>query len=172
MKTTKFLPVCVCVSSLCACSTFEGSQYTNYPAYQYYPHPSTYFTIYGDVDYRYQRGEVNIPDSYHVGPDHSPVSHKNVDSTWVHSQNPQGYTIEVAGGEKASEVARKLYKVPKNDRTAQIKYHGGDGRAYYKGVYGSYNSYEEAQKALNNLPEDIKQGADIQHWGNIQNNAE
>ena len=94
---------------------------------------------------------MTVPDSYYVGAYHSPTSHKDVDRNWVNSQNPQGYTIEVAEGERPAQVAGKLYKLPKNDRRAQIKYNK-NGKTYYKGVYGSYNNYEDAQKALNNLP--------------------
>lgn len=167
----RFLTVCFCVGTLSSCSTFQSS-YTSYSSYQPYTYENTYYQSYdGVIDYGYQtpsKGAVSVPDSYYLGANHSPTPPRDMDRNWVNSQNPQGYTIEIAEGEKASQVAGKLYKTPKNDRTAQIKYHRNDGRSYYKGVYGSYNSYEEAQKALNNLPDDIKQGAGIKNWSNIQ----
>ncbi|CEK10035.1 hypothetical protein [Legionella hackeliae] len=173
MKKIKILTVCLCVGSLSACTTPEKTNYMSYPGYQPYAYEQTYYyqTYDGGVDYRYSSGNVNVPNSYHVGLDHSPTSHKAVDSNWVHSQNPQGYTIEITEGDKASQVAAKLYKVPKTDRTAQIKSYRGNGKAYYKGVYGTYNSYEDAQKALNNLPPNVKQGANIKNWSNIQENT-
>ncbi|WED42094.1 SPOR domain-containing protein [Legionella cardiaca] len=172
MKKVKFLTLCFSAGCLSACATYQETSYTTYSNYQPYVYENAYYQTYdGGVDYRYSNREVNVPNSYHVGYDHSPASHKDVDKNWVNSQNPQGYTIEVAEGDKASQVAGKLYKVPKNNRTAQIKSYRGDGSAYYKGVYGSYNSYEEAQKAYNDLPENIKQGADIKNWSKIQENS-
>ncbi|KTD07024.1 hypothetical protein SAMN02746073_0067 [Legionella jamestowniensis DSM 19215] len=173
MKKTSILAVCLSVGSLSSCTNYQESAYTVYPTYRPYAYQQTSYQTYdGGVDYRYERagGDVNVPHSYHVGPTHSPASHKDVDSNWVNNQNPQGYTIEIAEG-KASQVAGKLYKVPKNDRTAQIKAYSGSGGAYYKGVYGSYHSYEEAQQALNRLPQEIKQGANIKNWGAIQQNS-
>lgn len=99
----------------------------------------------------------------------NPASHKDLDRSWVKNQNPQSYTIELANGEKASQVAGKLYKAPKADRRAQIKYYE-NGKVGYKGVYGSYPSYEAAQKAMNNLPDELKQGAGIKNWSSVQSN--
>jgi septal ring-binding cell division protein DamX len=114
---------------------------------------------------------VVVPDSYHVGEYHSPVSFKDRDKGWVSSQNPQGYTIELADDQKASKVAQKLYKAPKNDRMAQVRYQK-NGKPYYKGVYGTYNSPEAAQKALDQLPAELKQGAGVKSWGSVQENLE
>jgi septal ring-binding cell division protein DamX len=116
-----------------------------------------------------QKAEVEVPESYYVGPSHSPVSFKDKDNEWVRSQNPQGYTVEVADDEKASKVAGKLYKLPKNDRMAQIRYQRG-GKGYYKGIYGSYDSQEAAQKAMSALPEDVRAGAAVKNWGSVQGN--
>ncbi|MDI9817573.1 MULTISPECIES: SPOR domain-containing protein [unclassified Legionella] len=178
MNRVKILTAIMAVAGLSACSSIHKSSYTTYTdynsGYQPYLYTTNYYQDYdGRVDYSDQampRREVKVPDSYHVGSAHSPTSHKDRDRGWVRSQNPQGYTIEIAESEKASQVAGRLYKIPKNDRTAQIKYHRGD-KSYYKGLYGSYNSYEEAQKALSNLPQDIRQGAGIKNWGSIQNNV-
>lgn len=136
---------------------------------QLYP-PADYNTV-NTYQSSFPQRNVSVPDSYHVGEFHSPVSFKDRDRTWVTNQNPQGYTIEVADDEKASQVAQKLYKTPKNDRMAQVKYQR-DGKAYYKGVYGTYPDAESAQKALNALPPEIKQGAGVKNWGSVQNNLE
>ena len=82
-------------------------------------------------------------------------------------QNAQGYTIELADGDKAAQVAGALYKAPKNQRTAEVKYQQG-GKTYYKGLYGSYPSYDAAQQALSTLPADVKQKAGIKSWGSVQ----
>ena len=46
-----------------------------------------------------------------------------------------------------------------------------DGKSYYKGLYGSYSSKEEAQKALDALPADVKKEAGIKNWSNVQSNV-
>jgi septal ring-binding cell division protein DamX len=114
---------------------------------------------------------VTVPDSYHVGELAAPASFKDRDNSWVNKQNPQGYTIEIAHGDKANDVASTLQKAPKNERAAEVKYKQ-DGKQLYKGVYGSYPTYEAAQQALNALPEDVKQGASVKTWGNIQSAGE
>ncbi len=111
--------------------------------------------------------EVQVPETYHISSTHSPTSAKEVDKTWVTTQNPHGYTIELAEGDKASSVARVLYQAPKNERTAEVKYQRF-GKAYYKGLYGSYPNYEAAQQALNELPADVKQNAHIKNWSSVQ----
>lgn len=173
----KFLIVGLCTVNLSSCMVYEEQAYS--PSYQTYTYdssqlypPSDYRMNYYGYRYQNQSSQgVTVPDSYHVGEYHSPVSFKDRDKTWVSNQNPQGYTIEVADGDKASQVAQKLYKAPKNDRMAQIKYQR-NGKAYYKGLYGTYDSPEAAQKALDALPDEIKQGAGVKKWGSVQSNLD
>lgn len=170
----------ICILTLSACSTVDGYQndYMHYTSYQPYGvhygttqfYPPSYEGGVNYYDSSQSASTANVPDSYYAGSTHSPVSHKDIDRQWVSNQNPQSYTIEMADSEKPSQVAGKLYKAPKTDRRAQVKYYR-DGRSYYKGVYGSYNSYEEAQKALQSLPEEVKQGAGIKNWGQIQSSV-
>lgn len=117
------------------------------------------------------RKVVKVPEGYHVGSDHSPASFKDREKSWVNRQNPQNYTILLDDNEKASEVASTLQKAPKDARKAEIKYERG-GKRYYKGVYGTYPSYESAQKALNSLPDDLKQNAGVKTWGSVQASTE
>lgn len=172
----RILTLCLCSLGLTACvsddSTYQGFQsyYTGY-GYQPYAYQDTRFYENSSSYGGYSQSTATVPNSYHTGPLHSPTSHKEMDRNWVNSQNPQGYTIQVGDSEKAAQVANKLYKAPKTDRSAEIKY-SRDGRTYYKGVYGSYNNYEDAQKALNNLPPEIKQGADIKSWSKVQDGTE
>lgn len=159
--------------SLCACFPNEQQAGGHYQAYGWrgqviYPenyegYPGDY--RYGDV--QQEKKQVIVPETYHVGSYHSPARAKDRDRNWVQSQNPGGYTIELATGSKASQVAGKLHKAPKSNRRAQVKYQQ-NGQAYYKGVYGSYSSYQAAQQALNNLPDDVRQGAQIKSWGSVQ----
>lgn len=170
----KLMFIALSVVNLSSCMVYEES-YSSYPSYAYvYDNSQLYPQAdYRSANYRYYQDQssqgVTVPDSYHVGEYHSPVSFKDRDRNWVNSQNPQGYTIEVADDEKAAQVAKKLYKAPKNDRMAQVKYQR-NGKAYYKGLYGTYDSPEAAQKALEALPPDIKQGAGVKNWGSVQNN--
>lgn len=166
--------ICLSATALVACTSDNSVNYNSYESYNYantldYT-PQSYGYNPDMQQYQYQSsGQVNVPESYHVGAYRSPTSHKDRDRDWVNNQNPQGYTIELGDGEKASQVASKLYNAPKSDRMAQIKYYR-NGTRYYKGVYGSYNSYDEAQKAYNALPDKVKQGAGIKNWGNVQQN--
>ena len=116
------------------------------------------------------RKVVQVPEGYHVGSDHSPASFNDREKSWVNRQNPQNYTIELGDGDKASQVASTLQKAPKDARKAEIKYNRG-GKRHYKGVYGTYTSYESAQKALNALPEDLKHNAGVKTWGSVQNSV-
>lgn len=173
----KTLGVVLIGISLSACMTDYDSRtnsYQNYHSYSYdtmppYPSNEAYSND-ASFNYRTQAQQsVTVPESYHVGSFHSPVAHKDQDKNWVAGQNPQSYTIEIANDEKASQVANKLLRTPKTQRAAEIKYQQ-NGKPYYKGVYGSFQSQEEAQQALNALPEEVKTGANIQSWGTVQSN--
>lgn len=161
----------LCVSSLSSCMTDTPEVvYTSYqPTYAFHDqqlYPSEYAnTMY--VETSQVQKEVVIPDTYYVNGTRSPVSHKDMDKDWVGSQKAQNYTIEVTASDKASQVAETLAKTPKNERTAEIKYQSA-GKTYYKGLYGSYPSYEAAQKALNELPNDVKQQAGVKSWSSVQ----
>ncbi|MBA3536294.1 MAG: SPOR domain-containing protein [Tatlockia sp.] len=172
----RFLTLCIFSAGLTACATNEAnyqnfqSYHTNY-VYQPYQYQDTgYYSSY-DYSNSYSESKARVPDSHYTGSYRSPTSHKDMDRNWVNSQNPKAYTIQIGEGEKASQVAGKLYKAPKSDRSAEIRYNR-DGRSYYKGVYGSYNNLDDAQKALNNLPPEIKQEADIKSWSSVQENSQ
>lgn len=175
LTKARIVSISLCMMSLSGCmldGTSNNSYRSDYPTYDYQPSP-LYPESLDNVGYygapAESKNNVVVPESYHVGSVHSPTPSKNVDRTWVSGQNPQSYTIELADGEKASQVARQLQKAPKNERMAEVKYQRS-GKAYYKGLYGTYPSYDAAQQALNALPEDVKQGAGIKNWGSIQNN--
>lgn len=130
---------------------YDGS-YSDYQQQQNYPPPSS---------------GVTVPESYHVGSYRSPVSPKNRDNRWVQQQNPRGYTIQIAEGRKASAIAGTLTKAPKRNRMATVKSFS-NGEAYFRGVYGSYSSYDDAQRAMQALPSDLKSRAQIKQWSALQ----
>jgi SPOR domain len=173
MNKGRFLIVGLGTAGLFSCTGFEQNYYARYPtsrayAYEnapYYPlyHPATPY--YGG--FLESSPKVVTRKSYYLGENHLPTSHKDVDRDWVEAQSPNDFTIEVAEDEKAAMVAGKLHQAPKRERSAEVKYYR-DGKYYYKGVYGSYSNREEAQKALNSLPAEIKQGAGVKNWNSVQ----
>lgn len=173
MRTTiQVLSVSLCVLNLSSCMINTDSSSGNVVPYGYQNselYPEGYENVSAYQEPPVKQSNVVVPESYHVGAYHSPTPPKDMDRNWVSNQNPQGYTIEIANGEKAAHVAGVLQKAPKNERMAEVKYQS-QGRAYYKGLYGSYESQEAAQQALNALPDEVKQGAGIKTWGSVQNN--
>ena len=169
--------------SLVSCKQRYGQPYSNYGYadyqygnYQMYSDPEySMYTDYQERNNYYQRNQnsgmaqpVEVPESYHVGSYRSPVSHRNRDNNWVNQQNPRKYTIQLSEGRKPSSVARVLTRAPKRNRTATVKSFN-NGQAYFRGVYGSYSSYEDAKRALDTLPEEVKNQATIKSWGSVQN---
>jgi septal ring-binding cell division protein DamX len=173
----KNITIALCALSLTACSNFYHSTTQNVPKSQ--KNRDAAIQLYPDG---YDNGGAYAPDPNSISSQkplipegaldtNAPVSFKQHDRGWVGKQNPQGYTIEISNSDKPADVASSLQKAPKNEPSAQVKYHH-DGKQYYKGVYGSYPTYEAAQQALNALPEDVKQKATVKTWGNIQSVSE
>lgn len=176
------------VCAISACTIMErdgyypaGYQGYSYPTYDYKPYKPYYggaVTNTGgsylydsdsyDTSYKNYREKPapEVSDSF-TGHSRTPVSFKDNDRNWINSQNPYAYTIEVADDEKPSQVARKLQQVPRNDRTAEIRYQK-NGKNHYKGIYGTYESKEAAQKAMESLPPEVRQGASVQGWQQVQ----
>lgn len=159
------------LAGLSACTQYNQENYRAYTAQSYeevnyYPAAFSNETVYDS----YQSGSkgVHVPESFHVGSYRSPVKAKIRDHQWIQQQSAQGYTIELADDQKASYVAEKLSHTPKTDRMAEIKYNR-EGKIYYKGIYGTYSTQEEAQRALSGLPETIKKDASIRQWREVQN---
>lgn len=173
MNTFNKVSLPMSILLLTACTTSQETIYTAYPALQQnaipYYHSSTLYNLSDYNSDSYERANVTLPDSYHVGTTHSPTRAKDIDKRWVNEQNPQGYTILIADDERAATVAKKLYLLPKKDRMAEVKYQR-NGKNYYQGVYGSYNSQQDAQAALDSLPPEIKQQAGVKAWNSVQSN--
>jgi septal ring-binding cell division protein DamX len=167
---TRLLCLCFCSFCFTACTSYGPSN--NDSIYQYSSVSTPiYLEDYSDNGYysdeSQSKKEIVVPDSYHVGMNHAPSSHTDRDKEWVNNQSAESYTIELADGDQAAEVAKTLYKAPKKERMAEIKYQRA-GKTYYKGLYGTYPNYEAAQEALKSLPEDMKQKAGVKPWSSIQ----
>ena len=176
MKRLGTIGVLLCAAGLYGCAEYNPYGYANYRSYVYEERP-LYPEVHDQDLYYYKsyatpsvKREVLVPETYHMSAYRPPVSHMDQDRSWVEGQNPQGYTIELADKEKASEVAGTLMNAPKKDRMAQIRYQR-DGKSYYKGLYGTFPSYEAAQQALGALPLSIKDGSNIKSWGNVQSSV-
>lgn len=173
----KSITIALCAISLSACQNFYHANTTHTPKAS--KNRDSAIQLYPDG---YDNGGAYAPDPNSISsqkpmlPDGTldtsatapaPLPFKQRDKGWVGKQNPQGYTIEISNSEKAADVAGTLQKAPRNEPSAEVKYQR-DGKQYYKGVYGSYPTYEAAQQALNALPEDVKRNASVKTWGNIQ----
>lgn len=171
LNNNKTLSLLICVTSLSACTSMGPNPYmTNQP--YVYDGSQLYPEGYESIDYSSmgEKTQVVVPESYHVSAEHAPTPHQDIDRHWVNEQNSQNYTIELADGDKASQVANTLYKAPKNEHMAELKY-SRNGKTYYKGLYGSYPTHEAAEQALSALPADIKQSAGIKTWNSVQSSA-
>ena len=103
------------------------------------------------------------PDGFEITRKSNPIKAKDSDREWASAQPNYGYTIELARSDKPSKVASVLYHAPKAQRMAEIESRNG-----YVGVYGSYFTHEEAQKAMQNLPSSIQQHAKIKPWSEVR----
>lgn len=153
--------------SLQACSHFSGhnyydDDYSDNVNYQEGGHAA------GDSDgggsYRYRRGRpVVAPNSYHFSGNASPTKHKDRDMNWIRQQNPDGYTIELANDAKPSTVAKVLHSTPKSARMAQVRTKKG-----FTGIYGTFKDRQEAEAALQKLPENLRNKAGVREWNKVQ----
>ncbi|MCX7117055.1 MAG: SPOR domain-containing protein [Legionellales bacterium] len=168
LKITKLINLILWSSCLASCVTDSPPPPTVNEAYLYGPQWS-YATGFQSAPYTMSEQDqpITLPDNHPVLTQHPPTPHQNLDRDWVKNQNAQNYTIQVADDEKPSAVAGKLYKAPKQERTAEVKILQ-DGKTSYKGLYGTYPNLKAALQALDELPPDVKQNADIKTWGSVQ----
>ena len=134
MNNQRLFFLAVSFLGLSACNNVETSSryadgsYMGYydpserPDLPYVPSAAVY-SYESTIDYQSPPVEehvVTIPDSYHVGSMRAPVSHHDRDKTWVNTQNPNSYTIELINSPKASDVAKRLMQAPK--KSAWLKF--------------------------------------------------
>lgn len=171
MKVAKIVTVLgIAGSSLLLQSCGMNSMYSDRSSHWM----SNYGYSYGydyDTDYRYRpKRAIHEERGYHLSQGATPTSHKHRDREWIYQQNQQHYTIEVGSGDKASSVAKKIHKSPRTGGSAQFRHKRGN-QTVYTGVVGSYKSREDAEKALNSLPEEVRGTAKVRNWGRVQSDA-
>ena len=177
MRKSYYLLLSPILLSVACVPKNESSPYYQSYSHSYYSSQSeaSYYSNWdGASNYNETYSEskpVEVPESYHLGAYRSPPSARENDKTWVSKQNPEHYTVEIADDEKAALVAKKLNQAPKQNTTAEVPYQR-EGKAYYKGLNGSYQTAEEAQKSLDSLPPELKAGAKIKTWNSIQPNMQ
>lgn len=115
---------------------------------------------------RVSTGPVVLENGYYVGSG-SVQNPRDHDANWIARQNPQSYTIEVESDYKPSTVARTLQGAPQVGHKAQFSYATTSGKRY-SGVIGTYASREEAEKALQNMPSEIRATAKLRQWDTVQ----
>lgn len=94
------------------------------------------------------------------------VAHPPSDNVWVKQQVLTAYTIELVDDVKPAVVSHVLLQTPKMEHSAAYRYvHNGVTR--YKGLYGSFNTHQAAQEALQKLPAKFKANSRITQFGNL-----
>lgn len=173
----KSLGIIFSIIGLSACTSYNPNGYTNYQTYTDHGielYPQGYEEGPSQADYQLYnqptKSAVLVPQTYYSGGNKTPVSHDDVDKSWVTQQRPTEYTIQVKQAEKPSEVAKTLFETPKSARSAQIKSEA-NGKINYKGVYGTYPTKESAEEALKQLPPSLQSDAQVTTWGNVQSTA-
>ncbi|MDP3559839.1 MAG: SPOR domain-containing protein [Legionellaceae bacterium] len=162
---------------LCACNTFLENKSTELDVFPYsfddidtrVPEPpeTQYEYSYNDsIPVTSDKASPRVPNTYHVGSYHGPISPKERDKNWAMQQNPTFYTIAVAESDQASVTAKELQQVPKDNRTAEISYQK-QGNTRYLGLYGTFQSQAEAETALKKLPAATQEKAQIKTWRDI-----
>lgn len=155
----------------CGMASLYGERSNHWMGSGGYDYNGYYNSSYGDYDQRYRPKRVIREErGYHLSSGETPTSHKKRDKDWIYQNNARHYTIQVGSDEKASVVARKLYKSPRTQGAAQYRHRDGN-RTVYRGVVGSYKTKEEAQKALSSLPDDVRGSAKVRNWGRVQSEA-
>ena len=147
----------------------DDASYYNYNGYYTDSSNIDYgsYDTYADYPYYEPSPIPSVPQTYHTSQGRYATSHKSRDKSWVNQQKRNGYTIQLDSGTKAASVAKTLVNAPKSQRTAQIKT-SRNGQNHYRGVYGSYATKAQAQAVYKQLPNALKQKANIKQWHQVQ----
>ncbi|MCX7116068.1 MAG: hypothetical protein NTW08_09215 [Gammaproteobacteria bacterium] len=91
-----------------------------------------------------------------------PSSAHQHDRDWVSAQPVNAYTIQIAQHAQSTQVAKVLHDTPKTARMAEVATANG-----YVGVFGTYQTKEDAAQAMQSLPESIRKEARVTPWQEI-----
>lgn len=95
------------------------------------------------------------------------MSAKHSDEAWISLQEPSHSTILIKNDANPLKVSQSLMNLPKNERTAVVKYQY-QGQAHYVSLYGSYADSLTASQALASLPAETQSEAKVINWSQIQ----
>ena len=168
--------VALILGSVLLAGCYSGGSWYNSDSSYWWHSPAEDYGQDSPASQHHYRGErppsrpIVVSPGYHLSESSTPVGHTDRDKSWVSSQDPAGYTIEMGRGSRPAEVAKALYQSPKSQRGAQLIYQE-NGQSKSTGVYGTYKTREEADAALAKLPSDVRGNAKISNWSDVQSVA-
>lgn len=92
---------------------------------------------------------------YHGGPLPTDKLAETKDSSWVAAQNPEHYTLYLAGSYDLASLMSVAQSIPNQSK---VNYYEVNfkGKSWFTLIYGEFESAQLAKKALRKLPDDIK----------------
>jgi len=78
------------------------------------------------------------------------------DSSWIAAQNPEHYTLHLAGSYDLASLMTVAQSIPNQSEVAYYEVNF-EGKSWYTLIYGEFEDAQVAKKALQKLPEEIKQ---------------
>ena len=75
-------------------------------------------------------------------------------TNWLHQQQSNNYTLQLASVVKRKDIINFIKKEDFKDQVGYVEV-TVNGIARYAAIYGLYNSYDHAKKAISELPSDI-----------------
>ena len=80
----------------------------------------------------------------------------SADESWIWSQDPSNYTLQLLGARQTDSVQQFLRKYSSLNGKAVYFHTRHDSRDWYAVVYGVYTSREQAQQAIKRLPPELQ----------------
>jgi hypothetical protein len=97
---------------------------------------------------------------YHGAPLPVKTPKENKDANWIAAQNPQHYTLHLAGSYELPALISVAQTIPDQSGVAYYGVHVR-GKDWFTLVYGNYETDEQAKLALENMPMAIKKWAPV-----------
>ncbi|WP_455210937.1 SPOR domain-containing protein [Kaarinaea lacus] len=92
---------------------------------------------------------------YHGAPLPSDKLAETKDSSWIAAQNPEHYTLHLAGSYDLASLMSVAQSIPNQSEVAFYEVNF-KGQSWFTLIYGEYEDAQLAKKALQKLPADIK----------------